>query len=363
MFKKIDRYIITELLAPFFFGMAAFSAILAGGTVLFPLVSESVKLGLPIGLVAKIFFYKLPTVIVFTFPMSMLLASILAFGRLSSDQEITAFRAAGISVNRLVLPVAVAGLMISFLTIWFNESIVPKTSYYAEEMLIRAAQQDKPKIQKNVNMTEYDSEGLPIRVINVMEVEGNQLKGITVAEYDSGQLTRLVRAKTGRWLESGAWEFYDGVMHSFPKNESKKLYIIQFEKEMIHVRVSPLDLTKREKRVEEMNAQDLLKRIEKRRKVGEDPTSDLVNLHLKIAVPFTSLLFAVLGASVGIRPNRSSSALGLGMSLVIIIIYYLLYSVGMGLGLSKAVSPVLAAWMPNIIVGIAAIYLLKRVTS
>ncbi len=110
-----------------------------------------------------------------------------------------------------------------------------------------------------------------------------------------------------------------------------------------------------------MNAKELNNRIKLSKRTGQNYKNDLVRYHLKFAVPFASLIFSILGASIGLRPHRSTSAIGLGISLVIVILYYVL--LGVGLGIAHIVPPIVAAWMPNLIVALAAVLLLKKVAS
>lgn len=359
MLTILDRYLLKELLGPFVFGIAAFTFILAGSTVLFNLVGEAVRHGIPFLILGQLFLYKLPYMIVLSFPMSILLATILAFGRLSADSEILAFRAGGIGFLRLVAPIFVSGLFVSLMTIWFNESVVPRASHSGEVLYSSFRDQQKPTIRRNVNFTQYH-EGLPSRIINVAEVDQGVLRDITVAEYEAGALVRLIRSQSGRWLPAGGWEFYDGVMHSFPVDDWERVLFLSFKKEYIDIPINPLELSDREKSIEEMTSRELRKKISQKQALGQDTVSDLMDYHMKFSIPFASLIFSILGASVGLRPHRSSSAMGLGISLVVILVYYVLLSVGMGLGLSAVVPPIVGAWLPNIMVGAFALYLLKR---
>ena len=358
----LDRYIVKELTFPFIFGVIAFTFILSGSTILFALIGEAVKYNIPFLHFSQLFLFKLPQVIALSFPMSMLLATILAFGRLGNDLEILAFRASGISVLRLVLPVVIIGLIVSSLTILFNESIVPNSSKSAEDLFRSYRDNDKPTIRQNINLTEYD-QGLPARIINVQEVNEGLLKNVTVAEYEEGKLIRLVRAKNGVFVKEGGWKFFNGVMHNFNIMNPKQVTVIEFKTEFINLRLKPVDLTKRKKKMEEMNRKELKTRIENKKRQGENFTKDLMDYHMKLSVAFSSLIYCILGASVGLRPHRSSSALGLGLSLLIILAYIVLLSFGMGLGLSGALPPLLAAWFPNIIVGFVGLSLLNKVSS
>ncbi len=360
-FTILDRYLVKELIGPFVFGVAAFSCILAGSSVLFYLIGDAIKYGIPIWAVVQLFVYKLPNIIVFAFPMSMLLATIIAFGRLSSDLEIMALRAGGVGFARLIVPVVCVGFFVSILTIWFNESVVPRSSHSAEILIKVFTEKNEPHIKQNINFTEYDKYKLPLRIINVQEVDRDLLKHITVAEYETGKLARVVTSETGKWLKDGGWEFYQGVMHCFSVDNPRKVLVIEFKKELIDIQVNPLDFTKRTKNVEEMTSKELLQSIHNQKKLGQDPIQDIMKFHMKFSIPFASLIFSLLGASVGLRPYRSSSALGLGISLVVILIYYVLLSIGMGLGMGHVLPPLVATWIPNCVVGLAALYLLKRI--
>lgn len=358
----LDRYIARELISPFFFGILAFSFILAGSTVLFPLMGEASKYGMSKLHVFQLFVYKFPSIVVFTFPMSMLLASIMSFGRLNSDMEIIAFRAGGIKFSRLVLPVVVVGLMVSLVTIAFNEAIVPRAAQSAEELFRSYRHKTDPTIKRNINLTEYEK-SLPKRIINVLEIDKGLLKNVTVAEFDEGQLTRVIRSESGRWLPAGGWEFYNGIMHFFTLDDQKKVTIIEFNKEYIDIKINPFDFAKREKSFEELTAKELWIQIKLKELTGQDTLSDIMHFHMKFSVPFASLIFAILGASVGLRPHRSSSAMGLGVSLVIILVYYVLLSVGMGMGLAGTLPPFFAAWLPNLVVGASGLYLLTKLAA
>lgn len=106
--RLLDRYVLKELLYPFVFGIAAFSSIFIASTMLFKITQYMTKYGAPLETVARLFMYNLPEVINYTFPMSMLLAALMAFGKLSGSSEITAMKAGGVSYYRIVAPVLVA---------------------------------------------------------------------------------------------------------------------------------------------------------------------------------------------------------------------------------------------------------------
>lgn len=123
--RILDKYIFREVLLTFLFGICAFSAVFIGSGTLFKIAKYITDYGASLQAVVKIFIFGLPSVIMWTFPMSMLLASLLTFGRLSSSSEITAMKSCGISFGRIAAPAIIMGLIVSLCAIAFNEYVVP----------------------------------------------------------------------------------------------------------------------------------------------------------------------------------------------------------------------------------------------
>lgn len=360
--KLIDSYIIKELLIPFLSGILAFTIILTGSTVLFDLIGHAVKYNIPLKSLITIILLKLPFVIGIAIPMSTLFSTITVFGRLANDLEILALRSNGISILRLLVPVFFVGIFISMISLWFNEVLIPNSSTASKNLLLNYKNVKKPKIQTNINITEYKNK-LPYRIINIAEKEGLNFKNITVAEYEKGELSRLIRSKSGQWVNGGGWVFFDGIMHIFQKNNLDKISIINFKKEFINIDINPTDLSNRNKSIEEMNQKEIKERIKFLTKTGNDPIKLIMDLHMKNAIAFSSLIYCFLGASMGLKPHRKTSAMGIGISLIVIFIYIILMAIGNGLGLSKTIHPIIAAWFPNIVIGIISIFLVKKLAS
>ena len=156
MLKIIDRYILHELVEPFLFGLGAFTSILSASMVMFELVRAVVLKGMPLIVALQLFIYRLPAVVVYIFPMAMLLAALLAFARLNNDSEIIAFRSGGISLYRLMLPVLFFGLVVSFVNLTFAEVVVPRANTAAKNLLVETSAKHTPKMQQNVFVPELE---------------------------------------------------------------------------------------------------------------------------------------------------------------------------------------------------------------
>lgn len=359
--KLIDKYIAGELILPFFFGVTAFTSISTGVGVIPGLINQSVKYSLGFETVIKLFFSRMPELIVYTFPMSILLASIIAFNRLSSESEVTAFRAGGISFYRMVVPALVLGFLVSLLTIAFNEFIVPKANSYSSIVLQHAKAVDKPKIQESVTIPEY-SGGVLKRNLFAGSIEGQIMKDVSVVEYDKGMFARAIIAKQARWQQNGGWIFEDGVMHNFNENQPLSVLSITFDKEFININQTPEDMliVKERRTRKNMDYIELSDYIAQRKRAGLDVVGHQISLNQKISIPFACFIFSLLGAPMGVKPTRGSSTMGIGFSLLVVVIYYILMAIGQWVGTYGYLAPWLAAWLPNIATGTVGAVLLYR---
>jgi len=146
----LDRYILREMVVPFFLGLAIFTSILLIVRIL-KLVELVVNRGVPLAQMVRIFSYIMPAFLEVTVPMALLLAILVAFGRLSSDSEVIAMRAAGISLYRLLVPVAIFAGMVALLTAWLSVTARPWGNSHLRQGLYeivktRAAAGIKPKV-------------------------------------------------------------------------------------------------------------------------------------------------------------------------------------------------------------------------
>ena len=131
----LDRWILFELLPPLFFSIAAFTVVSLSVGVIFDLIRKIVEIGLPFSIAIQVLLLKLPSFIVISFPMAMLLSTLLAYGSLNDNSEIKALKSIGISVYRLILPGLILSIFMSYMTFIFNNNIVPSANKNAEIIL------------------------------------------------------------------------------------------------------------------------------------------------------------------------------------------------------------------------------------
>ena len=359
MIKIIDRYIFRELIEPFLFGLGAFTAILSASMILFELVRAIVLKGMPLIVALQIFVYRLPGIVVYIFPMATLLAVLLAFGRLSNDSETIAFRASGVSLYRLIIPVLVLGLLVSFTNLAFSEIVVPESNKAAKNLLIETSAKRTPKMQKNVFVPEM-ARGKLKRIFYAETLKGNTMRDVIVQEFDQGRLIQILTAKEAQWQkEKNIWVFKSGTIYLIAETGEYK-HLIKFKEQNIAIKYTPADFYVGDRNPDEMTIGELREFVSLKEKMGVDTTDFKIQLNMKMAIPFASLVFALLGAPLGLQPRRASSSIGLGLSIIVIFLYYILTFISMAIGELKLLSPGLAAWLPNIITGGVGWYILSK---
>ncbi len=362
MIKKIDKYIFSELIDPFLFGLFSFSLILSASMVLFELVRAVVLSGMSIFVALQIFIFRLPSVVVYIFPMATLLAALLAFSRLSKDSEIIAFRASGISLYRLMAAVLAFGFIVSVVTLAFYEIVVPESNKAVKNLMLQTATNKAPKIEENIFVPEMEHGALK-RIFYAQRMKGGEMEGVVVSEFSGGRLAQIINAKTAEWKKDlNQWLFKKGTVYLLSDSGEYK-HLIKFDEQYITIKYTPADLSMGDKSPDDMNISELKSFIELKEKMGIKVIDFKIQLNMKMAIPFASLVFALLGAPLGLSPRRATSSVGLGLSIIVIFIYYVLMFASMALGELEWLSPALSAWMPNFVTFGIGYYILSRAAN
>ncbi|MEQ9481800.1 LptF/LptG family permease [Coleofasciculus sp. F4-SAH-05] len=348
----MDRYIITELIPPFLFGMGMFSSV--GVTIgsLFDLMRRAVDEGLPATLVLKVLLLSLPQFMAYAFPTSVLLATLLTYSRLSSDSELIALRSCGVSIYRLVLPALLLSLIVTGMTFGFNEYVVPASNYQATITLEKALGEEKPTFkERNIFYREYAQEDKTLkRLFYAQNFDGERMKGLTILDWSQQGLNQIVTADSAIWnIAQSTWDFYNGTIYLIAPDASYR-NIVRFEHQQLQLPRIPLDLARKDRDYDEMNITQAIERLELERQTGdEDDIRKLkIRISQKFALPFACVVFGLVGGSLGNRPQRTSKATGFGISVLVIFAYYMLMAIGDALGLSNYLPPLISAWLPNL---------------
>ena len=347
--KILDRYILNELAGSFFFGIMAFTIIFIAGDLLFQAANLIIEKGVSLMVVARLFVYRLPEVILLTVPMSSLLATLLTFGRLSVNSEIVAIQAAGISFRRVLRPVLGISAVLAMLSLIGNETIVPFSNRASENLMKYEILQERPSVLKERVFLKDEQNGELKRVLYLGKLRPREglMSDILVQEFDAGKLRRISTAVRGTW-RSGEWWVEQGEVFEVA-DAGKVNLLFRFDRQRLLLNLSPEQLEKASRRPAEMSSIELLAHINILKAQGANLLPLWVLFHLKLSVPWSAMILAVLGASIGVRtPRRGGSGIGFGLCIIIVFAYYVVMSFSRALGETGNLPPLVAAWLPNV---------------
>ncbi len=356
----MDRYIAGELLMPFLFGVGAFSSVGVAVGILFDLVRKVVESGLPLTVALNVFLLKLPSFVVLAFPMSTLLAALMIYGRFSSDSELIALRSCGVSIYRLVLPAVILSFVVTGITFLFNEQVVPAANYQATVTLEKAVKTDKPALkEQNIIYPEYEEVKQPNgdktkilkRLFYADQFDGQQMKGLVIVDRSEQGVNQIVVSDTAAWNRSqNIWDFFNGTIYLVAPDNSYR-NILRFAHQQLQLPRTALDLASKVRDYGEMNIAESLQQLELMRLAGDEKKIRKLKVRIqeKISLPFVCVVFGLVGAALGTKPQRrSGKATSFGVSIVVIFSYYLLSFISSALGVGGALSPIMSAWLPTV---------------
>ncbi len=363
--KLLDRLVLKDLLPMFFVGVALFFTLyFAAGPIL--LASRFLALGVPWPLVVKLVALHVPPILALTFPMGMLLSALIGFGRLSADSEAVALFAGGIPFLRIAAPAAALGLAASLIGYVINDHVASSANAQIERIIDDVKRQKPGSFGETSRAFNFENRPngvlqLTVHVEKGYDVTARAMRQVTITTYDaSGQPNALFYAANAQWHDGPNWTLSDAtVYHLTGAGGTAHL-----------ARLNSFDLGRTPEGVgflqrdpDSLDFRELRRQIALLRAGGSGNTSDVrnaeVGLWSKIALPFASLVFALVGAPLGLRPQRTAKQTGWILSVLIIFVYYVLYTTLSSIARGGGIAPPLAAFLPDLVglaVGLALIW-------
>lgn len=359
----LNKLILGACAGPFMFGILIFVLIFVAGDLLFQAARLIIEQGVSLGIVLRLFFYRLPEVVVMTIPMSSLLSTLLGMSTLNGGSEIIALKSLGIPFTRILRPVFFASVMISIIGFGLNETVVPFGAIAADRLMrFEIMKNQASMVQEKVFLRDEENGKLKrVLYIDELDPEKGILSGIMMHEFDDdGRLSHTLNARRGMWLNS-QWWIEDGRMYDVD-GEGEIRLLLRFERQRLALRLSPEQLQRSTRRPGDMSAHELWGYIRQGEAIDSQLAQLWVMFHLKTAVPWACVIMAVLGASFGAsRRGRSGGGVGFGISVVIVFAYYVVMSLCRAFGEAGAIPPIIAGWGPNAVFLVAALYFARRV--
>jgi LPS export ABC transporter permease LptG len=390
--KILTRYIIKELTGPTILGFVFYTAIILMQR-LFQLAGLIIRRSLPASIVGKMLLLSLPWIIVLTVPMSLLFGILIAIGRLSSDSEIIAMRALGISTRTIYLPVFLFSLVIFGINLYLMNVVLPRGNTELMRLTNEVVAQSAVKeIRPRVFYAEF--ENLMIYVDDIDPRTG-LWKGVFVADSrpDENEGTtpaaaveasrqdrpaaalgqrggqRIIVARTGtistikslhqtwmnlRGAETHVWDPRKPDKYDLNRNAAQRILLPDR---------SPADTSRTATRsLRELTLPQLLEQIRELRHSADRESYNLARVELQkhFAIPFACIVFGIVGLPLGITNRRGGKSSGFSLSIAIIVFYYVLINNGEQLAANGRVPPFVGMWTADLLLLILGVYLLIR---
>lgn len=356
--RIVTVYLFKEILTPFILTTVALAFILLMDKIL-RLTELVVSKGVAVGVVTKLFLYLFPSLLIYIIPVAVLLSVLIAFGRLSSDQEIIALKASGVSLYQLLPPVAMFALVTFILSGAMSLYLVPMGNTSFKNLLFQITR-SKASLGIKERIFNEDFQGLTIYV-NKMSIEGQAMEGVMVSDQRDPKEANIIVANRGYLISNPndltlTLRLEKGSIHRTSKNlqSYQKLDFLSYGLNLDLDAV--LTDTARKKGFGEMGLDELLEQAE--RLTGTRRNKVQVEFHKKFAFPFASLVFALIGMPLGVQVKRAGRLSGFILGVAVLLIYYVLLSAGEQLAISGFLPAYLSVWMANILLAGLGIYLL-----
>ncbi len=421
----MDKYIIRELIPPFFGALSVIMFVLVLDFLL-DILNLIIAKGVEVFIVGKLFVYNLAWILTLSVPMASLMTSLMTYGRLSEDRETTALKALGIPFWRLVVPGAVLMSILSIGMIIFGDKVVPEANYMAKKLIYQihrvkpmAALKERIFIEDFPNIVLY---------IDRLDEDAEKIYGVTIYEKQKGEKPRTIIAPEGevhydQQADAVNFILYNGTIHDIDPQDPTKYTLAEFNKQVIQINDlgTRLDETHGKRRGDrELSIKMIKDKIIQQKKIISDSRQSIretvsdaidslfqtrdygarphsspirralilsrrqymtirrmkfriesadhrirmlsVEYHKKFALPLACLLFLLVGAPVGVWAKKGGLGVAVGLSFGFFLIYWAFLIGGEELADRGVISPIIGMWSGNIVLLIIFFIMLYRVT-
>lgn len=365
--RLVDRYLTREMVVPFLIGQAAVVLMLTG-TVLYNNADTFLSYNIPALGIAKIAFFFMPYLVGLTMPVATAIAVALSVSRLSRDSEITVMRAAGISLRRVFAAALVMGVLMSALAFAFGEKVVPWANQQYESTMAQLSRNIRFLTPQEGQVVQSADRKYTVYVGRISVERGRtRLHDITLLVKRTGTaLPTVMHAGVADYRE-GRWTLHDARIHIYEEGGDREVFnrsrIVHLDfrlpERMFNMIYLQLPLYTAASTV---SFRDLATRVALQRRSGYINPQDLLDLHFKLSVPLSCLVFALVCPPLAMRFARAGGFMGVLLSIILVFVYWntLLAARIIGSRYPEVFPPALAGWGQNVVFALVGVWFLWR---
>ncbi|HEY0784301.1 MAG TPA: LPS export ABC transporter permease LptG, partial [Acidobacteriaceae bacterium] len=361
----LDEYVIREFLKTFAMVLIAFVMLLLLFTF-FELLGDIIRNRSPFITVGAYLINLTPSMVYTIAPLSVLVAVLVVFGGLNRSNELTAMKATGVSVYRIVIPILAIASVLAVALFSFDELYIPQANRRQEALRSiikgRPAQTFERPDQKWIFGIEKPGQPSHIFYYQFFDPDKDSFANITLFEFQPGTFTlsRRVFASSAHWEPNlHTWVFEHGWERDFAGDEIRSYQTFQVAT-LDNLHEPPQYFKKETRQSSEMSFVELQRYIGDLRQSGFDTMRLRVQLNHKLAYPLITLVMAVLAVPFALSMGRSGSLAGIGVAIGVAIVYYMVAGTFEAMGNVNMLPAFLAAWSPDLLFAFAGSYLLLR---
>ena len=357
--RILDRYIIREVVAPLLLVLVVLTFMLMIPTILREAEAFIAK-GVEWSIIGRVLLTLLPSSLGISIPVAVLAGILIGFGKLSADREFVAMQACGVSLYRLLRPVAVVALVAVAADAYEMIVALPDANQTFREIAFNVvAGRAESNIKPRVFFDDF-----PNRVIYVRDVVPGGWRDVFMADSSHADQTTVFLAKEGRLAidrekQTVTLELKNGIRHTVTTGKPEEYEggvftstILQLDAETVFPRTTPV------KGVPEMTVAELRASIAAEAKNGGPGYAQRFMIQEKYSFPVASIVLALLGLGLGVSHRKDGRLVSLIMGIGLIFVYYGILWMARAIVMGGRLSPELAPWIPNLIFGVAGVLLL-----
>jgi lipopolysaccharide export system permease protein len=360
--RIIRNYILIECIIPFVMALIVLTCVFLLGNLI-PLTNLVVNKGVSILTVGRAFTLMVPVFLGYTIPIACLIAVILAFSRFMADNEITAIRASGIHLGRLLTPLTVLGLIASLALIILNERVIPY-AHHEQRRLLKNLGVENPTALLEAGMFIHSFAN---QIIFIHKIEDNKMHNVTIYQPKPDGPTRTIIAKHGEFTpvpgrDQIKLKLMDGSSDEPNLENPESFYKLNFKEYFMTLDLSKNDETV-EKKPQSMTLRELQAEIAKLEMHFIDAARLRTEYFRKISWSFSPLIFILIGFPLAVITNRREKSANVVLAILCFAFYYL-FSLGCEALSKKGVLPAgVIMWTPNMVAGLGALILNYKCVS
>jgi lipopolysaccharide export system permease protein len=360
--KILRNYLLKEFTGPLFLalGVLCFVMVLVGN--LRKIADLIINKGVDPLSVSKLFIFMMPYIITYALPISILIAVLMALGRLSSDNELIAIRTSGINLFGLILPLIITGLILSLSLVIFNDRAASYAHFtYRKTLMEIGIKNPTAAFEEGVFINSFQNY---ILFIYHVDQKKNRLSNVRIYEpRGEGKPTRTIVAKGGEFIvmpekNTVKLKLTDGSSDEPDPNNPTNFYKLNFKTYFMNLDLNQAsDKGKIAKKSSDMTIEELRNEARRLENEGIDAAPLIAEINEKIALAFSCLVFILIGAPLAVIARRREKSINLGIAVIVMAVYYPLFIGCEALGIQGYINPQLALWIPNMVLAIAGITL------